>query len=432
MQYCKSIIAVFILQFPLQLFAQDLTGLWRGYMYNDTTQKNYKYEIAISEKKGKLFGYSHTYFIIDNKEYHGVKKVSIKKKNEKIVVEDLELIANNYPIAPPKGVHQLSALVFELRDTVMILSGEFMSTPTKEYHSVTGFIHVERKRNYLQSALVPHLQELGLAKNLSFIEPEKPEQLTTEIAAVAPVAITEPAPFVKVKTDLPAIDKIETKKAEADNEIAKNKIPQVKPENIKIITPPEEPIQAIVNKPAVVSPPAVVKENKPNPVVVVNKPAVVSPPVVVKENKPNPAVVVNKPKEIEKPQPVKVTSAVAATPPSFEKRKVETIESVYYRSDSLEITLYDNGEVDGDTVSVFMNGKMIMNRVGLSTNAVKKIIYTQNTGDSIQIVMYAETLGSLPPNTGLLIVYDGQERYEIRFSGDMQRSSAIVFRKKKE
>ena len=78
--------------------------------------------------------------------------MSIKKKNDKIVVEDQELIANNYPIAPPKGVHQLSALVFELRDTVMILSGEFISTPTKEYHSVTGFIHVERKRNYLAIA----------------------------------------------------------------------------------------------------------------------------------------------------------------------------------------------------------------------------------------------------------------------------------------
>lgn len=424
MQYCKRIIAVLILLFPLQLFAQDLTGLWKGYMYNDTTQKNYKYEIAISEKKGKLFGYSHTYFIIDNREYHGVKRVSIKKKNDKIVVEDQELIANNYPIAPPKGVHQLSALVFELRDTVMILSGEFISTPTKEYHSVTGFIHVERKRNYLQSALVPHLQELKLAKNLSFIEEEKPAVTASEIISAIPVIIPEPEPVVKAKIDLPEIDKIETKKAEAANEISNNKTPQVKPDNKRIITPPEEPRPALVNKPAVVSPPVVIKENKPTPVVI-------TPPVVIKENKAAP-VVVSKPKEMDKPQPAKVTTTVAATPPSFEKRKIETIESVYYKSDSLEITLYDNGEVDGDTVSVFMNGKMIMNKVGLSTNAVKKTIYTQNTGDSIQIVMFAETLGSLPPNTGLLIVYDGQERYEIRFSGDMQRSSAIVFRKKKE
>ena len=114
-------------------------------------------------------------------------------------------------------------------------------------------------------------------------------------------------------------------------------------------------------------------------------------------------------------------------------RKVEIIQSVYFKSDSLEITLYDNGEVDGDTVSVIMNGTVFMPKVGLSTNAVKKTIYTNEiAGDSIQLVMYAESLGSLPPNTGLLIVYDGNDRYEIRFSGDMQKSSAIVFRRRKE
>ena len=86
--------------------------------------------------------------------------------------------------------------------------------------------------------------------------------------------------------------------------------------------------------------------------------------------------------------------------------------------------------MDGDTVSVLMNGEVIMPKVGLSTNAVRKTIYTKELPDSIQIVMYAETLGSLPPNTGLLIVNDGKDRYEIRFSGDLKRNAAIVFRKK--
>jgi hypothetical protein len=94
------------------------------------------------------------------------------------------------------------------------------------------------------------------------------------------------------------------------------------------------------------------------------------------------------------------------------------------------LTLYDNGEIDGDTVSVLMNGEVIMPMVGLTTNAVRKVIYTKDLPDSIQIVMYAETLGSLPPNTGLLIVYDGTERYEIRFSGDLKKNAAIVFRRK--
>ena len=132
---------------------------------------------------------------------------------------------------------------------------------------------------------------------------------------------------------------------------------------------------------------------------------------------------------ITKPEPAK-TKPVANAAVDIVNRTIETIQSVNYSSDSLVLTLYDNGEVDGDTVSVLMNGEVIMPRVGLTTNAVRKTIYTKDLPDSIQIVMYAETLGSLPPNTGLLIVYDGKDRYEIRFSGDLKKNAAIVFRRK--
>ena len=77
-----------------------------------------------------------------------------------------------------------------------------------------------------------------------------------------------------------------------------------------------------------------------------------------------------------------------------------------------------------------MNGNIIMPMVGLTTKPVRKTIYTKDITDSIQIVMYAENLGSLPPNTGLLIVNDGKDRYEIRFSGDLKKNSAIVFKRK--
>jgi len=34
--------------------------------------------------------------------------------------------------------------------------------------------------------------------------------------------------------------------------------------------------------------------------------------------------------------------------------------------------------------------------------------------------MYVESLRLIPPNTGLLIIQDGETRYEIRFEGDLQ------------
>jgi hypothetical protein len=74
----RLIILCSLLFCSAQLFAQkedvDITGLWRGTMYNDSTQKFLRYEIAISKsEKGKLSGFSHTFFILDDKEYHGVK-----------------------------------------------------------------------------------------------------------------------------------------------------------------------------------------------------------------------------------------------------------------------------------------------------------------------------------------------------------------------
>ncbi len=424
-------LVVFLVFCSFKLSAQDVTGLWRGFMYNDTTQQNYRYEIAISEEKGKLFAYSHTYFILNDKQYHGVKKLKVKRDGNMITTEDDELIVNNYPIPPAKGVHQLNKLILEIKDTVMILSGVYTTNRTRDYHPVTGYVHIERKKDYSQSALVPHLQELGLVKNLSFLKEENNPPAEETIAILKPMKSEEEEKLI-IST---------AKKQQPDNNIKSVNAPVIK-------TEPPKPAETVVTKPVTQKPAetAVVKTPPPTkatesvtktePVkkpetVAVTKPAPpkAEAPVVVKTPPPvvvTPPVVI-KPAEVKKPVSSDPLAAIDAA-----KRKVENIQALYFKSDSLQLTLYDNGEVDGDTVSVIMNGTVIMPRVGLTTNAVKKTIYTKDAGDSIQLVMYAESLGTLPPNTGLLIVYDGNDRYEIRFSGDMQKSSGIVFRRRKK
>ncbi len=351
MRYCSCVIIICVLFYPCRIFSQDITGLWKGTLHNDTTGRNLRYEIAISEKNGKLSGYSHTFFILDDKEYFGVKKVSVKREDDKIIIQEVKLLDDNYPVSPAKNVHQLDVLTLEVRDNQMILSGPFTTNRTKEYHSLTGSIYIERKTNYMESALVPHLEEMGLAKDLSFVV--QPSAVSTSSAVISKPAIN------------------------ATNVVAK--------------TTPS-------------------KKEK----------------IVVKETKP---IDVNI-----KADPVKIIVAAKAGPAAdVNSRKIETIQSVYYKADSLVLTLYDNGVVDGDTVSVLMNGEVIMPMVGLSTRAVRKTIYiTKQMPDSIQLIMYAENLGSIPPNTGLLVVHDGEDIYEIRFSGDYTKNAAIVFRRKKE
>ncbi len=420
MPYRNSLKIVILLLLPFAGFTQsladrDVTGLWKGFMYNDTTQQNYRYEIAISESKGKLFGYSHVYFILGDKEYHGVKKLKIKREDDRIITEETDLIVHNYPIPPAKGVYQLNTLILQVKDTVMILSGAYKTNRTRNYRPLTGYVHVERKGDYRQSALVPHLQELDLAKNLSFLK-EEPVPVEETIVTLKPIPSAEEEKLIVAAA----------KKEQPGNIIKQTTAPVVK--EIAIAKP----------EPPKVDPPVVVKQEIPKPketVVVKPVPEKVNEPVVTKTapvKKPDVAVakpaepIIAKAPPVKKPDPVDPSAAVDVS-----KRKIENLSALYFKSDSLQLTLYDNGEVDGDTVSIVMNGQVIMPKVGLSTNAVRKTIYTQEAGDSIQLIMYAETLGSLPPNTGLLIVYDGTDRYEIRFSGDMNKSSAIVFRRKK-
>jgi hypothetical protein len=47
------------------------------------------------------------------------------------------------------------------------------------------------------------------------------------------------------------------------------------------------------------------------------------------------------------------------------------------------------------------------------------------------LVMHVESLGLIPPNTGLLIIEDRTTRHEIRFEGDMRKSSAVMLSRKR-
>ncbi len=448
MHYSKYLIIFLTVFLPAKLFAQDITGLWKGTLYNDTTQKYYRYEIGISEEKGKLSGFSHTFFLVGDKEYYGVKKVKVKRTDGKIIVEDNGLIANNYPEAPAKGVKQLNVLTLEIKDSLMTLSGPFSTNRTKEYSSLTGTIFLQRKNDFRQSALVPHLQELGRSEELSFVKAEVEKEAAEKIAMQKEKEEKEKIALQKeiaakeaVKQKEKELAKATVKEKEPAKEIASNS-KQPKKEETKEV----KPIAVKETEPA--------KEQAPNSSVAKNEQE--EKPVEIKESNtvtPKEIAVNNKTEKKEQTAAIKssetkqqVVSKETATVPVKEEKpvvmrstapaaevtnRINVIQqTVYFSADSLQLSLYDNGEVDGDTVSVLMNGKVIMAKEGLSTNAVRKTIFPGNA-DSVELVMYAENLGAIAPNTGLLVVHDGKSIYEIRFSGDLKKNASIILRRRK-
>lgn len=478
-------ILLIILLLPLKLFSQEIQGVWTGTIYNDTTKQYIPYEIAISEANGKLTGYSHTVFTDENnRQETGVKSLKIKKKGDKILIEDESLIYNNYITPPPKGVRQYSVLNFTYGPAGQYLVGVFNTNRTKEYASVTGTINLQKKEKITETSLIPVLEELKLSYSLSFVQAENEKKNIAATAVktreviiqqqkdVALLSNTkkQSVSLVRVEKDENLIDidqdTVDYKVDIIDNaEVTKLKKPKkeiVKTPTIALpkIEPPAEPkkqtiIVQEVKRPPVIQPKndmalTTIKEDKqsqllPKPqqktAAIVQKPVIPQPDKkeVIKTNaeiKKDIPVTVTEIKQKVVPPVISAAPTVVAPGPLFSplelaKRKIETIRSVDIKSDSIVLTLYDNGVIDGDTVSVILNGRTIMSKQRLTESALSKTIYmTRELGDSLQLIMFAENLGSIAPNTGLLIIQDGGDRHEVRFSGDLQKNSAIILRRK--
>lgn len=398
MKQIARIIAACLL--PLSLFAQAdsaLVGVWKGKII--TTDKQLPYEIVISETGGKLAGFSYTTYTVNSVEMVAVRAMKVSRENGRIITEDEDLLFDNFDKSSPRHIRQTNTLFFDTQGNSKSLTGAFTTKKTKEFRPMSGEISLQKLSDLKESRAVTKLEEMKLGSRLSFIAPiEEDRIMQTKI--INPASL----PPTYKRTQLVGVTRNNTRR------IA-----------VAAITPPAEPIAKAEIKKTVKEVPAA------KPVAV---PVKTQPPVAKAVSQIPPAPV--RPDEVAKatPRQATVSTAPLATA-ALAKREIETIQTVYFKSDSLMLTLYDNGTVDGDTVSIILDGKMILPKQGLSTNAIDKTIYLPpGSGDSLQMVMYAENLGSIPPNTGLLIIKDGKDRYEIRFSGDLEKNAAIILRRK--
>ncbi len=122
--------------------------------------------------------------------------------------------------------------------------------------------------------------------------------------------------------------------------------------------------------------------------------------------------------------------AATITAPPLEKRTNELIKQIAVDHDSLTVSLYDNGEIDGDSVTLIYNDKIITTHQLLSATPVAFKIKVEPGNAKNELVMYAENLGSIPPNTALMVIYDGGKRYELNVSSTKNRNGVVAFRLK--
>ncbi|MGB8191460.1 MAG: hypothetical protein WCF67_06050 [Chitinophagaceae bacterium] len=115
----------------------------------------------------------------------------------------------------------------------------------------------------------------------------------------------------------------------------------------------------------------------------------------------------------------------------YEARKNIFQKEITVSKDSLRISFYDNGDIDGDSISVFMNGQPVLARMELDVRGLNLYIKLDSTKEVNEITMFAENLGKIPPNTALMIVYDGEERNEVYLSSSLTQNAVVRIRRKK-
>ncbi|HVU97425.1 MAG TPA: hypothetical protein VHE34_19495 [Puia sp.] len=378
----KAILVLFLL--PLQLFSQDLSGIWVGTIATSETQM--PFELAINQD---MTGYSMITFQYKGAEKVAVKKINLIRKDSTFTISDDKVIYNNFETRS-RSIKTFCEFSVKMVDTTMVLSGAF-HTRTRDLRKgdedlATGTITLQKQNRQAQTRLIGKLDTLKLSNTLVFSSP------TVAIKENPIVAVAEKGPSSVVESGDPAVARKEA---------------------------PVEPAKEASAVPEKETPPAAgtgASVEAANPVKDLTA-------VKVRQRATN--------NTIATPAAIPTVPKIIAPAAEISSRKTEVIRTIDFKSDSLTLVLYDNGIVDGDTVSVVLNGEVIIPKQRLEEQAYRKVIkIPPGSGDSLQLVIYAENLGTIPPNSGLLIIEDGSDRYEVGFEGDLKKSSAVRLRRK--
>ena len=146
------------------------------------------------------------------------------------------------------------------------------------------------------------------------------------------------------------------------------------------------------------------------------------------KEKPKESIVVVK-KEIprEQKQPVrKVTTIKIPVPEVIEKRDNPIIKTISTEPAEMLLQLYDNGQIDGDTISIYHNNVLLVSKARLSETPVSMKIKVDEENPYHELVMVAENLGSIPPNTSLMIITANGKRHEVFISSSEQKNAKLV------
>lgn len=114
-------------------------------------------------------------------------------------------------------------------------------------------------------------------------------------------------------------------------------------------------------------------------------------------------------------------------PPSLTKRKAELVREIKVDTGVIHIDFYDNGQIDGDTISVYVNNMPSVSYKRLSAKPISISVKIDPKKTEQEVIMVGENLGEIPPNTALMIINAGEKRYQLYLTSDETKNAMVRF-----
>lgn len=115
-------------------------------------------------------------------------------------------------------------------------------------------------------------------------------------------------------------------------------------------------------------------------------------------------------------------------PSVIKDRENETVRTLVVHSTEVTLNIYDDGAIDHDTVSVFVDNRPALLHRMLTDRPLVVTIHLDETNDYHEVVMVADNEGDIPPNTSLMIVKAGDKEYEVRITSTEQKNAVVKFK----
>jgi len=129
-----------------------------------------------------------------------------------------------------------------------------------------------------------------------------------------------------------------------------------------------------------------------------------------------------------------ITASIPPPVPDFKSNFLDTepkkITEIVVTHPDLQIQLLDYMKVDNDTVSVYLNRNLLAKNIRIDKRPALLNFKLDTRLEFHEILLFAENLGLVPPNTSEMILIDGQQRHRVMIVSDKEKTAAVYLRYK--